>query len=67
MPRARVPGPTPTWEGRNSEEEQQCKEAMFVAIGQISAGLYTGKAGLEQFGPLIFFGHLLAIAGKIFK
>jgi len=45
-----VPGPTPTWEGRNSEEEQQCKEAMFVAIGQISAGLYTGKAGLEQFG-----------------
>ena len=24
--------------------------AMFAAIGQISAGLYTGKAGLEQFG-----------------
>ena len=24
--------------------------AMFSAIGQIAAGLYTGKAGLEQFG-----------------
>ena len=24
--------------------------AMFSAVGQIAAGLYTGKAGLEQFG-----------------
>merc|ERR1711879_724055 len=24
--------------------------AMFAAIGQIAAGLYTGKSGIEQFG-----------------
>jgi hypothetical protein len=40
--------------GNDYSEEMRCRElnngriAMFAAIGQIVAGLYTGKAGLEQ-------------------
>jgi len=42
--------------GDDYSEEMRSKEinngrmAMFAAMGQIFAGLYTGKAGLEQFG-----------------
>jgi len=42
--------------GDDYSDEMRSKElnngriAMFAAMGQIFAGLYTGKAGLEQFG-----------------
>jgi len=37
-------------EDMRSKELNNGRIAMFAAIGQIFAGLYTGKAGLEQFG-----------------
>jgi hypothetical protein len=37
-------------EDMRSKELNHGRIAMFAAIGQIFAGLYTGKAGLEQFG-----------------
>ena len=33
-----------------SRELNNGRIAMFAAIGQIAAGLYTGKSGIEQFG-----------------
>ena len=35
---------------KRAREINNGRIAMFAAIGQISAGLYTGKAGLEHFG-----------------
>jgi len=46
--------PLPWWEDYSDEmrarELNNGRIAMFAAIGQISAGLYTGKDALEQFG-----------------
>merc|ERR1719195_761109 len=46
--------PLPWWEYYSDEmrarELNNGRIAMFAAIGQISAGLYTGKDALEQFG-----------------
>ena len=42
--------------GDDYSDEMRARElnngriAMFAAIGQIAAGLYTGKSGIEQFG-----------------
>jgi len=55
---AKEPGnfgnPLPWWEDYSDEmrarELNNGRIAMFAAIGQIAAGLYTGKDALEQFG-----------------
>merc|ERR1712066_1118366 len=53
--------PLPWWEGYSDEmrarELNNGRIAMFAAMGQIAAGLYTGKDAMQQFGFWGFIGQ----------